>query len=211
MLKAFSTEKNRLKMSNKKLIWGQFNIRKVNVAFTLMLKVKEQFWKLPEGRITPRFMPLERRKFSSCLLNGNLQSFVGYSTDAVDVVAHENYGSFGSFLSVDEGGEGCWHLLQLIECWSLTVAFNICITLVPCDCLNFTMFFADQTVMVVALNEWLVRKGKILALSVIFLSKFSRCCVQIKASFTVSVSIYLRGTASTCWVAGSEVNSVQPH
>ena len=54
-----------------------------------MLKVKEQFWKLPEGRIAPGFTPFERRKFSSCLPNGNLPSLAGYGTNAVDVVAQE--------------------------------------------------------------------------------------------------------------------------
>ena len=55
----------------------------------LTLKVKEQFWKFQEGRIAPGFKPLERRKFSSCLPNGNLWSPVGYGTDAVDVVAQD--------------------------------------------------------------------------------------------------------------------------
>lgn len=34
----------------------------------LTLKVKEQFWKLPEGRLAPGFTPFSTRKFSCCRL-----------------------------------------------------------------------------------------------------------------------------------------------
>ncbi|KAJ7388221.1 hypothetical protein OS493_039127, partial [Desmophyllum pertusum] len=53
--------------------------------FTFTLNVNEQLWKFPEGRIAPGFRPFDRRKFSSCLLNGGLRSFEGYCVGTVDV------------------------------------------------------------------------------------------------------------------------------
>ena len=42
--------------------------------FTFTLKVNEQFWKFPEGRIAPGLRPFDDRKFSSCLVNRGLCS-----------------------------------------------------------------------------------------------------------------------------------------
>ena len=42
--------------------------------FTFTLKVNEQFWKFPEGRIAPGLRPFDDSKFSSCLVNRGLCS-----------------------------------------------------------------------------------------------------------------------------------------
>ena len=64
-----------------------FQAEKLKTVLYIHIYVNEQFWKVPEGRIAPGFTPLDNRKFSSCLPNGNLRVVEGDSAGitAVDV------------------------------------------------------------------------------------------------------------------------------